>query len=914
MSKVALFKPLPLVVAVMSIFTVSTQAWGAAWVKQVSVDGSSKEDIKDSTELIVGTDDSVVIASPSRVAGGNPAFVNNGSHLTIKGKEIILDGGWSETGLDIYDYNNKSGSATIGTSTTQNITISAQEQAIINTAGYLNLDAQNIYLSATESDKNTGVLELKGKEGIGKSNNTIGQSAKNIIIEGRQKAQSNAYDSYGVRLLNGATLTLGNNEADLVKIDSKVKGTAYGVYAESSATEANNLTILGKKIDINAQGEKVGTGVLINLHSNATIGQAGVSDITINSKNTISDGENSYSYGVWVSSIANAQKPAGNLKLEGNVINVYAEGTNDTRAIFVASNDLNPKSRASVKLIGEEISIEAKSTDENNRSMGIVAMSAGDVEVVGNTTLTADDAILVRGNSKVAINSDGKHTTVINGDIVFDYDKPTSNTPVDATVDVVLNGVGSSWKGNTVVSWNGDHTDSDTKLDVTGMKLTLSNNAVWTPTVTANDETTKDQGSKYVALNNLKLDGGVVNVTGDDIDVTVENMTGTGTVNLATDGTTAGKFNVEDADKNASLSVNLMDTKLEKQLTADEINADQAKKLMANVGGKDADGKNVVATSTAVPEGMVNPAFGIDAAGKTHEASANTLMQSSLELASAAPLALNRIMMNDVRKRLGDIRTTEGTHGAWARYDGGKLSGEGGLENDFHTVQVGIDTVPTADSARMGVAFSYTDSDAEYARGKADMKAYSIAMYGTKVFDNGMFVDVIGRMGTADSDLTVDGQHKGTLDNVVLGVSGEFGWRFDVTNSMYIEPQAELSYAYVNGDKLTLGTAEYEVDSVNSLLGRVGFAAGLKCPSDMGNVYVRASAVHEFLGDSKITGANAGHTNVYEIDGKDTWVEYGLGANFNVTKSTYVWADVERTSGGALDEDWRATVGVRYAW
>ena len=293
---------------------------------------------------------------------------------------------------------------------------------------------------------------------------------------------------------------------------------------------------------------------------------------------------------------------------------------------------------------------------------------------------------------------------------------------------------------------------------------------------------------------------------------------------------------------------------------------------------------------------------------------ANSVMQSTLELASAAPLALNRIMMNDVRKRLGDIRTTEGTHGAWARYDGGKLSGEGGLENDFYTVQVGIDTVPTADSARMGVAFSYTDSDAEYARGSADMKAYSIAMYGTKVFDNGMFVDVIGRMGTADSDLTVDGQYKGTLDNVVLGVSGEFGWRFDVTNSMYIEPQAELSYAYVNGDKLTLGTAEYEVDSVNSLLGRVGFAAGLKCPSDMGNVYVRASAVHEFLGDSKITGANASHTNVYEIDGKDTWVEYGLGANFNVTKSTYMWADVERTSGGALDEDWRATVGVRYAW
>lgn len=72
---------------------------------------------------------------------------------------------------------------------------------------------------------------------------------------------------------------------------------------------------------------------------------------------------------------------------------------------------------------------------------------------------------------------------------------------------------------------------------------------------------------------------------------------------------------------------------------------------------------------------------------------------------------------------------------------------------------------------------------------------------------------------------------------------------------------------------------------------------------------VRVSAVHEFMGDAGVTGGNG---TVYEIDGKDTWVEYGLGANFILTNSTYLWADVERTSGGYLDEDWRATVGVRY--
>lgn len=88
----------------------------------------------------------------------------------------------------------------------------------------------------------------------------------------------------------------------------------------------------------------------------------------------------------------------------------------------------------------------------------------------------------------------------------------------------------------------------------------------------------------------------------------------------------------------------------------------------------------------------------------------------------------------------------------------------------------------------------------------------------------------------------------------------------------------------------------------------MGVLAGMKCPNQKGDVYVRASVVHEFLGDAPI---NVGNVATLERDGKDTWFEYGVGANFNVTKSTYVWADVERTSGGVLNEDYRRTLGVR---
>ena len=158
----------------------------------------------------------------------------------------------------------------------------------------------------------------------------------------------------------------------------------------------------------------------------------------------------------------------------------------------------------------------------------------------------------------------------------------------------------------------------------------------------------------------------------------------------------------------------------------------------------------------------------------------------------------------------------------------------------------------------------------------------------------------------------------GSTDNVALSLSGEFGWRFDITDMIYAEPQLELSYTHLDAEGLTLEgagkKASYTFDEVDSLLGRAGFAAGLKCPDNMGDVYVRVSAVHEFMGDAKITGMAAGKTQAYELDGKDTWVEYGIGANINFTKNAYMWADLERTSGAVLDEDWRATVGVRYSF
>lgn len=287
------------------------------------------------------------------------------------------------------------------------------------------------------------------------------------------------------------------------------------------------------------------------------------------------------------------------------------------------------------------------------------------------------------------------------------------------------------------------------------------------------------------------------------------------------------------------------------------------------------------------------------------------------EFAMRTPMQVARIESNDLRKRLGDIRSSEGATGVWARYDGGRFSG-GEFENKFNKVQVGADTALAAYGSRLGLSFSYTQGDADMSGMSgisADTDAYSLAAYGMWFGEAGQFADVIGRVGTVDTDLATR-TYKTNYDQLMLSLSGEFGWRFDLTDTFYAEPSAELTYTRVDGETFKANSNTLGIDDYDSMVGRIGATAGLNCSQGRGGVYARFGVAHEFMGDGRFTAVNAAGTaaDPIEVDGKDTWVEYAVGANFNITKQTYVWADLERTSGAEVDEDWRATIGVRHAF
>lgn len=519
-----------------------------------------------------------------------------------------------------------------------------------------------------------------------------------------------------------------------------------------------------------------------------------------------------------------------------------------------------------VTIIGEEsINIESSSDSGiSNNGVGLVSLQGKKVSFVFGSKNAIEN--IKSGTTKISANE-----IVIDGNGSSSEEKGAVMATAGAVELVAENSISVSVGSNDA---NALYSDAAGKLGISSPETEINGN--------------------IQALGETQLNGELV-FNGNEANVA--NLTGE-----------AATFTLTKADQEVSI------TNHNEALTVaatgdlnDEVGMDAFKNL--TVDG-DAEGVELVAR-----EGMyTGETTGVlDKDGNIAQTvtAGNSIMSNVLDLTSASTLAINRILMNDVRKRMGDLRSSDGTHGVWARYDGGKFSGSNSFENDFSTVQIGADTAAFLDGTRLGVAFSYTTSDSDMQRGDAEMDAYSLAFYGTKFFENGMFVDVIGRLATIDTDVTIDGNKKGNLDNMAVSLSGEFGWRFDVNQSFYVEPQAEVTYTYLDSDKLKLSSGhEYELDSVDSLIGRLGFATGFKCPNNFGDVYLRASAVHEFLGDAAVHGG----TYTLETDGDDTWIEFGVGANFNLNKNLYGYVDLERTEGADLDEDWRANVGVRYSF
>lgn len=284
---------------------------------------------------------------------------------------------------------------------------------------------------------------------------------------------------------------------------------------------------------------------------------------------------------------------------------------------------------------------------------------------------------------------------------------------------------------------------------------------------------------------------------------------------------------------------------------------------------------------------------------------------SSINVLAAMTL---RHEMNSLSKRMGELRDSPSGVGAWIRAYGSEMEyGDQNVTAKNNSIQVGSDY--SLGDWKVGVAFSYTDGDSSYDSGSSDNKGYGLAVYGTWLIPCGAYIDLIAKYNRLDTDFSLSGMN-GSYENNAFTVSAETGYRFNfMDGGFYVEPQVGLSYGRIMGDTLTTSNnVKLEQDDYDSFLGRVGVRTGFKFPENKGTVYARVSGVYDFDGEMNGKASVGNSKNSFEADLGGAWLEMGVGANFNWTKSTYSYLDFERTNGGDVKENWRWNVGIRHVF
>ena len=693
--------------------------------------------------------------------------------------------------------------------------------------------------------------------------------------------------------------SIGNDNSNV-----SISNSGIALKISSNADVAN---INGKNIDIKS---KNGTGAIFaNNASHLYLGNANTEKISIDSGNA----------GIVVI------KAYAEIKAKEISFNVRNAGWAAIWAQNNTEDDNAPANTASVKLQADKIDITSV-------QYGLIAFSNSKLDVDGDLTINAPTALGVRGVSTVNINEDGTHKTVLNGDISFETpnspeDAQNSGKKINANVNLNLTGKDSSWTGRAYQEYkvNGEYKQLvDLAVEpyhgnVTGFKVNVSDGAAWNMTgdsfvndvtVGENSAVNVKEDTQLANLQNVNLAGGNINLEGSGQQINVvDKLSGEGQIttnsldNHVTIGedktsklTVNGTKKVTDAiaSGNASLQ-NLADVvKSNDKSAADSVTSDANDIIGGYSAEVDSNGKVVAKTVKTVE---------------------NTTNRAISDMANIS-LMTWRQENNDMNKRLGELRDSKGEHGAWVRMARGESKyGSQNVKNQYNYYQVGYDEkLSTNTNWTVGVALTRTEGTSTFARGTGENKHTGFAVYGSYLNDNGSFVDLIAKYARMDNDYSTIGAGVGDASYETNGysLSAEYGKRFTKDNGFWIEPQVELTYGTVGSvDYLTSKGARVHQDSVDSLVGRLGFSLGKDIKQ--GNVYVRASYLYDFDGETKATMSGAG-TARFEQDLGGGWWEVGVGTNLNLSDATHLYFDVEKTYGGNVATPWQWNAGVRWSF
>ena len=840
------------------------------------------------------------------------ASVKNAEINTFKGSEVTVDTGW-DTGIEsgraygigaqeagkyvlntekfLTITNKQTGKATrnygivieSGTSLTVKNAVSID---VANSGDYRAVGIRNNYgkdlifeedvtVNATSTGNGDGMTSI-GVDAWGE--NTIFNDDVDIDVDATNDGSGT--HTRGVQVGGGANIKFNGNKT-VITADNKggtIAGVGFAafngggtVYFNSKTTEITVGSASGLAYGLNCIYSDNGNYYFgYNKKDDGSLEKVGVDSATI----TVNSGEGGCAVGI-----------SGTLNVSDGVklFKVIAEGPanfqnngNDATAGISVSYKDNTSTIKSEKLV---VDVKGSTTAVDNSYLS--GVDAGNyatlnidskdiyISVVDNSgndkayavhTSAIEDSNYIPGKGTIRVGKDGVSKVVVIGDVMTaDYGSVTMNL---GTADSIFTGAAYTDNTSTTI-------------------INMANGATW--------NVTGDSKVTTLAGNSGKLELTYNNDEGRFVKVDIDNLTNealevTGGEKL-TQAIESGKVNVSNEEVLADLA---------EAVAAEEGSIAVVKIEEGNILGE--------VTASVDANGQV-------VAGSVKEA-VNTVNKSIGE-ASVVGMAHIRAHMNDMNKRMGELRMANGESGVWTRMVRGEEE-FAGAKSQYNQYQLGYDEKLSVDKRwTVGAAVTFAEGNGNFANGSTENDSTAFAIYGSKLNNDGTFVDLIARYARFESDITV-ADAKADYSTNGMSVSAEFGKRIQQGNGLWIEPQVELTYGSVDSAEYKLGDKNVQVGDMDSLIGRVGFSLGKDIKQ--GNVYARASYLYDFDGETETTFGNGNVTRTIAEDLGGGWWEVGVGANINLSKATYIYADVEKTFGGEVDTNWKWNLGVRYSF
>ena len=277
---------------------------------------------------------------------------------------------------------------------------------------------------------------------------------------------------------------------------------------------------------------------------------------------------------------------------------------------------------------------------------------------------------------------------------------------------------------------------------------------------------------------------------------------------------------------------------------------------------------------------------------------------------------------NDLQRRLGDLRLGQAESGVWARYVGGKNKFDEQntyMSQTYDIGQVGYDR--KAGSWLVGAALDYGEGDVNYTGGKGKEHMATLALYGTRVSDDGKYFDIIFKTGRLKNEFHVSNEIGNRLnaDYHTWGnsISAEYGKRFVRDDGFYLDPSVELTMGRLNSKNFSghsdLGELNVKQHDFDSAIGRIGLGIGRQ--TERSNAFLKLALAHEFGGTFKTDFyAEDGGLKSTRIDLQDTWLDMEIGGSLSIGRNTYLYGTYTHNFGADMETKWRADVGVRYTF